>query len=142
MQVIITTADTTTAATFLADLAAGTAQLHKERANGTTRRLHFLAPGSEARELADFIDAQRDNGLTMAAIAASLHMSPAAARRAYNDLLLTREYEELEAEEIEALLLGAEDLNEAPVDTQADKACDWVGHDMAINEHGICPVCQ
>ena len=112
MQVLITAAATTTAQTLLADLAAGTAQLHKERSNGTTRRIHFLAPGSEARELAEFIDAQRDNGLTMAAIAASLHMSPAAARRAYNDLLLTREFEELDAEELAELLLGAAELSE------------------------------
>lgn len=135
MQVIVTAAASTTAATFLADLAAGTVQLHKERANGTTRRLHFLAQGTEARELAEYIDAQRDNGLTMAAIAQELHMSPAATRRAYNDLLLTREYEELEAEEVEALLEGGDDLAE-------DKACDWEGHDTAIEEHGFCPVCQ
>jgi len=138
MQVIVTTAATTTAATFLADLASGAVQLHKERANGTTRRIHFLAPGTEARELAEFIDVQRDNGLTMGAIAASLHMSPAAARRAYNDLLLTREYEELDTEEIEAMLLGAEDLDEGT----EPFVCTWEGHDTATEEHGFCPVCQ
>lgn len=123
MQVLVTAASTTTAATFLADLAAGTAQLHKERANGTTRRLHFLAQGTEARELAEFIDAQRDNGLTMAAIAASLHLSPAAARRAYNDLLLTREFEELDEEELAALLVGAEDLAEDAPTTTDEPVC-------------------
>jgi hypothetical protein len=112
MQVLVTAAATTTAATFLADLATGTAQLHKERANGTTRRLHFLAPGSEGRVLAEYVEAMRDNGQTMAQIAGGLHLSPAATRRAYNDLLLTREFEELDAEEIEALLVGAAELAE------------------------------
>lgn len=141
MQVLVTAAASTTPATFLADLAAGTAQLHKERSNGTTRRLHFLAPGTEARELAEYIDAQRDNGLTMAAIAASLHLSTAATRRAYNDLTLTREFEELDAEEIEALLLGAEDLAEQ-AEPAVEGPCDWEGHDIAMDEHGMCPVCQ
>jgi hypothetical protein len=113
VQVLVTATANTTAATFLADLAAGTAQLHKERTNGTTRRLHFLAPGSEERVLAEYVDAMRDNGQTMAQIAAGLHLSVSATRRAYNDLVLTREFEELEAEEIEALLVGAEDIESA-----------------------------
>lgn len=110
MQVIITTAPTTTATTFLAELAAGTVTLHKERANGTTRKLHFLAPGTEAREVAEYVEAQRDNGLTMAQISSELHLSAAATRRALNDLILTREYEEMDQEEIEGLLVGAQEL--------------------------------
>jgi hypothetical protein len=133
-NILVTVAPTTTAATFLADLATGTAQLHRERGNGTTRRVHYLAPGTEARELAEYIEAQRDNDLTMAAISAELHMSPAATRRALNDLILTREYEEMDAEELADLLLGAEDL--------AEGSCDWEGHDTATDEHGMCPVCQ
>jgi hypothetical protein len=139
MQVLVTATASTTPATFLADLAAGTAQIHKERSNGTTRRIHFLAPGTEARELAEYVEAQRDNGLTMAAIAASLHLSAAATRRALNDLILTREFEEMDAEEIEGLLTGGEELAE---DAQADSPCDWEGHDTATDEHGFCPVCQ
>lgn len=133
MQVLVTAAASTTAATFLADLASGTAQLHKERSNGTTRRLHFLAPGSEARVLAEYIEAMRDNGQTMAQIAGGLHLSTAAARRSLNDLIITREFEEMDEEELEAMLLGAED---------AEGACDWEGHDNAMDEAGMCPVCQ
>ena len=112
MQVLVTAAATTTAATFKADLAAGTVLLHKERANGTTRRIHFLAPGTEGREVGEYIELMRENGQTMAQIAAGLHMSVAAARRSLNDLAITREFEELEAEEIEALLVGAEEAAE------------------------------
>lgn len=132
---LISPAATTTPATFLADLASGTAQLHKERANGTTRRVHFLTQGTEARELAEYVEAQRDNGLTMAAIGAELHLSVAAVRRSLNDLILTREFEEMDAEEIEALLVGA-------AETEVEGACDWEGHDIAMDEHGFCPVCQ
>jgi hypothetical protein len=110
MNVLVTATSTATPATFLADLASGTVVLHKERDNGTTRRIHFLAPGTEARELAEYVEAQRDNGLTMKAISAELHLSTAATRRALNDLILTREFEDMDAEEIEGLLLGAEDL--------------------------------
>ena len=111
---LITAASTTTTATFIADAAAGTVLLHKERANGTTRRLHFLVEGTEARELADFIQARREDGAGMKAISTELHMSVAAVRRSLNDLLLTQELEDMDNEELADLLAGAAELAEEP----------------------------
>lgn len=121
MNVIVTAAANTTAATLLADLAQGTAQLHKERSNGTTRRVHFLAPGTKGREVAEFIEAMRDNDWPMARISAELHLSPAATRRALNDLILTREFEESDAEELAELLTGADEAEEL-AETKVDQA--------------------
>jgi hypothetical protein len=117
--IILTPSATTTTATVLADLAAGTAQLHKERSNGTTRRVHYLAPGSQPREVAEFIEAMRDNEWTMRKIATELAMSVAATRRSLTDLIITREFEEADEEELAALLEGAEEAEAASTEPSA-----------------------
>ena len=139
---LITATAATTADTFLADAAAGTVQFHKERGNGTTRRVHFLAEGTEARELADFILVLREDGASMKAVAAELHMSVAAVRRSLNDLLMTQELEAMDAEELADLLTGAEELADEATTAEAPYTCDWEGHADAMQEAGMCPVCQ
>lgn len=101
---------TTTAATILTDLAAGAAKVYRVRENGTFRRVHFLAEGTVGREHAEWVAAQREEeGRSMKDIAAEINMSIASVRRMLNDLAMTEELEESEEEELEALLLGAED---------------------------------
>lgn len=106
-SLVITTAPTTTTATFLADAAEGKVTFHAERGNGTFRRVHFLAEGTTARETAEWVLAQRDAGRTMRAIATEMHVSIPSVRRIINDLLLTHEVEAMDAEELADLLTGA-----------------------------------
>lgn len=115
---IVITAPNATPDTLLADLAAGTAYLHKERGNGTFRRVHYLAEGSTGREHAEWIRAQRLGNLedaeqaprSMASIAAELHTSISAIRRVLSDLALTEELEAMDADELEAMLSGGEEV--------------------------------
>jgi hypothetical protein len=139
---LITATSTTTPATFLADAAAGTVQFHRERGNGTTRRVHFLAEGTEARELANFILFCRENGAGMKTISADLHLSVAAVRRSLNDLLMTIELEEMDTEELADLLDGAAELEATEEPAEAPFICTWEGHEDAMQEAGMCPVCQ
>lgn len=96
-----------TADSLLADLATGAAVIHKERGNGTFRRVHFLADGTKEREHAEWVLLQRAEGRSMKVISTELHISVSAVRRMINDLLLTEEIEEMEQEDLEALLEGA-----------------------------------
>lgn len=121
MQLVITAPATTT--DFLAALTTGTAQVHSIREDGTTRRRHFLA--GEAREHAEWVRLQRTGqeadeaeGLeavtprSMASIAKEMHVSVAAVRRILVDLAITEEIEDMEAEELESLLVGADEVTE------------------------------
>lgn len=105
--VIVTTAPTTTPATFLADAAAGTVQFHAERGNGTFRKVHFLAEGTDERATAEWVAEQREANVTMRAIAAELHRSVPSVRRLINDLALTEEFEAMDSEELADLIKGA-----------------------------------
>jgi hypothetical protein len=119
MQLAITL--TSTATTDLAaSLAAGTAQVHSVREDGTTRRRHFLT-GKEL-EHALWVRLQREGqeadeaeGVpavtprSMGSIARELHISVSAVRRVLIDLAITEEIEELEAEELADLIIGSAD---------------------------------
>lgn len=120
MNIVITAPESTTPTTLLADLAAGTALLHKERENGTYRRVHFLADESTAREHAEWIAAQREDGVSMRALAAELHTSVSAIRRVLNDLILTEELEAMAEEELAEILKGAEEF-EVPAEAFSDQ---------------------
>lgn len=109
MNILVTATTDTTAANLIADLTSGAARIFKERENGTTRRVHFLADGTEAREHAEWVAAQREEGRSMAAIAGELHISVSAVRRMLNDLALTEELEDMDAEDLAELLLGSEE---------------------------------
>lgn len=120
MNIVITAPETTTPASLLADLAAGTALLHKERENGTYRRVHFLADESTAREHAEWIAAERELGRSMKEIAVALHTSVSAVRRVINDLILTEEMEAMDEAELAEMLKGAEEV-EVAADAFADQ---------------------
>lgn len=69
------------------------ATYRKVRANGTVRNIPLLPAGSEARTTAEAVVAKRNDGVTMAAIAADLHVSVPTVRRMINSLLLTEKHE-------------------------------------------------
>lgn len=112
----------TTAATLIADLTSGAAKLYKERDNGTFRRVHFLADGTEAREHAEWVAAQREDGRSMKDIAAEINLSVSAVRRMLNDLALTEELEDMGAEDMADLLLGSEEDQEPATEAEAAAA--------------------
>lgn len=100
MTAIVTTVtSTTTVDTLVTEAAEGKVQFHTERGNGTFRRIAFLAEGSPEREVAEWVASQREEGVTMKAIAAEMHVSVPTVRRMINALLNTLDVEE-EAEEI------------------------------------------
>lgn len=103
MSGFVTTTSTAVNADNLATEAAqGNVKFHTLRANGTTRRVQFLAEGTPEREVAEWVMAQRGEGVTMKAIASEMHVSVPTVRRMINALLLTWEVED----EAEAILDG------------------------------------
>jgi DNA-binding NarL/FixJ family response regulator len=66
---------------------------HKERANGTTRHLP-MPTTDEAKATAEWVLAQREEGVTMKAIAAEMHVSVPTVRRIINGALLAQELAE------------------------------------------------
>lgn len=116
MTAIVITTTATTPEALIAELTAGTAEIHKQRETGTFRKVHYLAEGTEAREEAEWVLAQRQGTVeggngprSMASIANEMHISVSALRRIINDLLLTHEVEGWEAEELADILNGAEE---------------------------------
>lgn len=113
MTAIVTTVTaTTTEATLVSEAAEGKVQFHTERGNGTFRRIQFLAEGTPEREVAEWVAAQREEGVTMKAIAAEMHVSVPTVRRMINALLVTQEAEEDAAAVLEA---AAYIVDNAPV---------------------------
>ena len=107
MNAIVTTiTPDTTPDTFLVDAVAGAVKFHTERSNGTFRRVHFLPADSTERQTAEWVVLQREEGKTMKAIAAEMHVSVPTVRRMINDLLLTQEMEDSDSEEIADLIEG------------------------------------
>lgn len=92
--IVATVTATTTVDTLATEAAEGTVKFHTERSNGTTRRIQFLAEGTDARLVAEWVMEQRTDGRTMKAIAAEMHVSVPTVRRMINALLLTWEVEE------------------------------------------------
>lgn len=150
MSIVITIPAGTTTANLVELAEAGKVLFHRERSNGTMRRVHFLV--GKAYEEALWVQLQREEGRTMKDIAAELHSSVAAVRRTLNDLAMTEAMQESDEEELADLLDGAAEMAEepaAPATPQATEepaeepfVCDWEGHQSAKNEHGYCPVCQ
>lgn len=69
-------------------------RLYRERGNGTHRALPYLADGSPARMVADYLAASREAGAPVPAIAADTHLSRATVRRTLDALALTEEIED------------------------------------------------
>jgi DNA invertase Pin-like site-specific DNA recombinase len=107
-RILATVAQTTTPDTFLQDAAEGQVKFHIERGNGTFRRLQFLAPGTAERAAAEAVQAKRDQGVTMKAIAAELHVSVPTVRRMLTALTVTLSTEEQDKKDFAALIATAE----------------------------------
>lgn len=123
MSTIVTTVQaTTTVDTLLPEAAEGKVKFHRERGNGTFRRIQFLADGTEAREIAEWIQSEREEGKTMKGIAAEMHVSVPTVRRMLNSLLLTQEMEDLDTDETAELLAGVEYVEEPVVEATVEAA--------------------
>jgi hypothetical protein len=118
---IVITAKAATTTDLRKALVEGTAQVHSEREDGSLRRRHFLA-GTDL-EHALWVRAQREGqeadeaeGIpaisprSMASIAKELHISIAAVRRILIDLAITEELEEADQDELEAMLVGSQEV--------------------------------
>lgn len=111
--IVVTTAQDVTVDTFVQAAAEGKVKFYRQRSNGTYRHVQFLADGTEAREVAEWVANERQEGKTMKEIAKDMHLSVPSVRRILNSLLLTEEVEEYDAEDIEPLLA------EAPAEAEA-----------------------
>lgn len=110
---IITIAQGTTVDTFLEGAAKGTVKFYTQRANGTERHIPFLALGTVEREYGEWVLDQREQGVTMQAIAKEMHASVPSVRRLINQTLLANEVEEFDNEEIaEWIAIAAEEVVE------------------------------
>jgi len=136
MSIVISVTDTTVThrapATFQRAATTGVVKFYIQRANGTTRRVQYLAVGTEARVEAEAIQAEREAGSTIRAIAASRFVSVAHVRRTLNALALAQIAESLTRKGIkEALEAGislrkveaiAEGTEEAPAPADTTEA--------------------
>lgn len=94
--------------------AAGRVALFRQRGTGTLRRLPYLADGSEAREVAEWFAAAREDGASVATIAGEAGVSRATVRRALAALALTEEVEagdldDVYAPDVVAVVVGGSD---------------------------------
>lgn len=105
-SILVTVTETTTPETLAWEALEGKVKFHRERANGTTRRVQYLAPTSIERETAEWVMEQRSEGRTMKAIAAEMHVSVPTVRRMINALLLTWEVEEDAEDLLENVVLA------------------------------------
>lgn len=102
---IITVAADTTVENFVAQAEQGKVRFYTQRGNGTLRHIAF--PTGEAREVGEWVLAQREEGVSMRAIAKEMHSAVPTVRRIINATLLAQEVEEYDAEEIADILAEA-----------------------------------
>lgn len=79
--------------TLVEALTTGQATLLKVRANGTRRSLPYLAVGTEGRKHAEAVAKMREDGQTVEAVADTLKVSVATARRFVTNLALAQAVE-------------------------------------------------
>lgn len=99
--------ESVTVANFREELAKGNVQFYRVRGNGTTRHIPVFVEGTKEFEVAEYVAEQREEGATMKALAAELHMSVPSVRRLINSYLLSDEVAGYEQEDIEELLADA-----------------------------------
>lgn len=73
---------------------AGTVRFYRQRANGSTRAIPYLAEGTEGREVAEWVAARTDDGASVATVAEETGLSRATVRRTLAALALTEEVED------------------------------------------------
>jgi len=83
-----------------AALAEGSLRLRWQRGTGTLRALPYLADGTPAREVATYFQLRREEGASVAAIAADTGTSRATVRRALTALALTEAVEDGDLDEL------------------------------------------
>lgn len=115
-NILFTVTQGTTVETFVSALAEGKVKFYRVRENETTRHIQYLAEGTEAREVAEWVAEQREDGVTMKAIAAEMHASIPTVRRMINALLLAEEVEGYDAEEVAEILADAASTEEPVVE--------------------------
>lgn len=108
-NIAVTTEQGVTVETFVKAAAEGKVRFYRVRENGTYRHIQFLADGTKEREVAEWIAGQREEGVTMKAIASDINLSVPSVRRILNSLLLTEEVEEYDESDIEPLLAETEE---------------------------------
>lgn len=100
-SIAIAVSDTTvTPECFRDAVADGRVRLYLARENGTYRRVQYLAPGTDARSLAEWLREEKEGGATMRKLAGLIHQSVPQVRRTLNALALAEEVEEADQEEI------------------------------------------
>lgn len=114
--------DDTTAATFKADCVTGKVRAYRLRENGRFALIKFLAEGTPEREVAEWIRLQQDEGRTALSIAKEIFSSSSSVRRARLYLETTEEIEEMDLEDIQALLGEAQATADALDAPQAEQA--------------------
>lgn len=116
-------AEGTTVETFATALAEGKVRFYRVRENDTYRHVPYFAEGTKEREVGEWVLEQREEGVTMKAIATEMHVSVPSVRRLINAVLLAQEVEEYDEEDIADLLEEAavepaattEAVNDEPV---------------------------
>lgn len=117
----------TTVDNFAASLAEGKVKFYRVRENESTRHIPYFAEGTADREVGEWVLEQRDEGVTMKAIASEMHSSVPTVRRLINAVLLAQEVEEYDEEDIAELLEDAavepavttEATNDKPAEPEA-----------------------
>ena len=74
-------ADLSASGALAAACAAGSVALYRRRRTGTARRVPYLAPGTAAREVADWMADRREDGASVAALACEAGCSRVTVRR-------------------------------------------------------------
>jgi FixJ family two-component response regulator len=97
--IAITATKPVTIDTFVEAVNTEAVKFHTVRSNGTTRRVRVLT--AEEREVANWVQAQREEGMTMKEIAKEMSLSVPSVRRLINRALLTEEVLEGDVEEQE-----------------------------------------
>lgn len=97
----------TTVETFQTALAEGKVRFYRVRENDTFRHIPYFAEGTKDREVGEWVLGQREEGVTMKAIAAEMHVSVPSVRRLINAVILANEVEDYDAEDIADLLEDA-----------------------------------
>jgi len=100
---------------LLADaVAAGRVKLYRQRSNGSTRRIAYLAPDSPAREVAEYLALRVDEGISVAVLAIDTDLSRPTIRRTLAALEWAEEIEDGEwddmyADDVDALFVFGSD---------------------------------
>lgn len=98
--------------TFKAAAKTGKIQFYRVRRNGTTRHIPYLPPESKEREIAEKVEEERQNGVSVSELAAAMGISQPTVRRHIERLRFSRAIDKAKAAEIGTLIDSAIHLEE------------------------------